>query len=309
MNDKNKNILEIKNLKQYFVSGKKTIKAVDNVSFQIQQGETFSLVGESGSGKSTLARAVIRLYQPTDGVIEFKGQDISGKLNKEKKNLLCTKMQMIFQDPMASLNPRKKVIDIVAQGLDVNKLVTDKEERKQKVTEFLLKVGLNQEHMGRYPHQFSGGQRQRLGIARAMIMEPDFVIADEAISALDVSIQAQVINLLIDIQKETKITYLFIAHDLSMVKYISDRVGVMHHGHIVELGNVEDIYDNPVHPYTKSLLSAVPHPHPRLERSRKRVRFEINPERYQEGVMRQLNDTHFVLASQSDYESWVNQDF
>ncbi|XMB66746.1 ATP-binding cassette domain-containing protein [Mycoplasmatota bacterium zrk1] len=217
------------------------------------------------------------------------------------------KMQMIFQDPMASLNPRKKVIDIIGQGLVVNGLVSSEKEKEEKVIAILEKVGLLKDHLHRYPHQFSGGQRQRIGIARAMIMNPDFVIADEAISALDVSIQAQVINLLKALQEETGVTYLFIAHDLSMVKYISDRVGVMHKGHIVEMGTVEDVYENPVHPYTKSLLSAIPEPNPRLEKVRKRDIYDQKNINYTGGKIQHLSDTHTVLATDYELEKWLGK--
>ncbi|WRK51833.1 ATP-binding cassette domain-containing protein [Coprobacillaceae bacterium CR2/5/TPMF4] len=260
-------VLEVENLKQYFrINRKFTVKAVNGISFKIYPGETYGLVGESGSGKSTTGRSIIRLYKPTDGKVLFKGKDISGKMSKNDLRLLRTKMQMIFQDPMACLNPRKKVLDIIAEGLDIHHLYKTTEERNQKVYEILELVGLSKEHASRYPHQFSGGQRQRIGIARALIMDPDLVIADEAISALDVSIQAQVVNLMKKIQKETNTAYLFIAHDLSMVKYISDHIGVLHLGHLVETGTTDEIFNNPIHPYTKSLLSAIPIPNPRVEK-------------------------------------------
>ena len=229
-------LLKVEHLKQYFKVNKTfTVKAVDDISFEIFPGETYGLVGESGSGKSTTGRSIIRLYDPTGGTIIFNGENITGRLTAAQTKMLRTKMQMIFQDPMASLNPREKVIDIIAQGLDVHHLYKDAAERRDKVYRMLERVGLSHEHANRYPHQFSGGQRQRIGIARALVMNPDLVIADEAISALDVSIQAQVVNLMKDIQKETGCAYLFIAHDLSMVKYISDRIGVLHLGHLVEL--------------------------------------------------------------------------
>lgn len=254
-------LLKVKNLTQHFKINKNyTVKAVNGLDFEIYPGETFGLVGESGSGKSTTGRSIIRLYEPTDGTILFDDVDISGKLNKETERHLRTNMQMIFQDPMASLNPRKKVLDLIAQGLDVHKLYQSKEERDEMVFKMLERVGLSRDHAYRYPHQFSGGQRQRIGIARALIMNPKLIIADEAISALDVSIQAQVVNLMKRIQKETGIAYLFIAHDLSMVKYISNRIGVMHLGYLVEVGTRDEIFNNPVHPYTKSLLSAIPNP-------------------------------------------------
>ena len=236
-------VLEVTGLKQYFpIDRKNTVKAVDNVSFKVPRGTTFGLVGESGSGKSTIGRSIIRLYDPTDGTIKLNGKEISGKMTHDKKKYLTNHMQMIFQDPMASLNPRKKVIDIVAEGLDANHLCKSKAEREQKVYDMLERVGLNHEQANRYPHMFSGGQRQRVGIARAMIMEPDLIIADECISALDVSIQAQVVNIMKDLQQERGLTYVFIAHDLAMVKYISDYIGVIHLGHFVEMGTKEDIF-------------------------------------------------------------------
>lgn len=236
-------LLKVEGLKQYFKVNKNfTVKAVDDVSFEIYPGETYGLVGESGSGKSTIGRSIIRLYDPTAGRITFDGQDISGHLSHAQNNTLRTQMQMIFQDPMASLNPRKKVEDIIGEGLDIHHMYKTQAERREKVEKILAKVGLAPEHAERYPHQFSGGQRQRVGIARALIMNPKLIIADECISALDVSIQAQVVNLMKDIQQETGTAYLFIAHDLSMVKYISDRIGVLHLGHLLETGTTEEIF-------------------------------------------------------------------
>ena len=262
-------LLQVKNLKQYFkVNSGYTVRAVDDVSFDIYPGETYGLVGESGSGKSTIGRSIIRLYEPTAGQIIFDGKDISGKLDKHATEVLRTQMQMIFQDPMACLNPRKKVGEIIGEGLDIHHLYSSHAERKEKIDRILAKVGLAPEHADRYPHQFSGGQRQRVGIARALIMDPKLIIADECISALDVSIRAQVVNLMKDIQQETGTAYLFIAHDLSMVKYISDRIGVLHLGHLLETGTTEEIFSNPVHPYTRSLLSAIPSPNPREEKTR-----------------------------------------
>ena len=262
-------LLTVDHLKQYFkVSGSFTVKAVEDVSFKIYPGETYGLVGESGSGKSTIGRSIIRLYDPTAGEIQFNGLDISGKMSKSDSQTLRTQMQMIFQDPMASLNPRKKVEDIIGEGLDIHHKCKNKEERDEMVKAILAKVGLAPEHATRYPHQFSGGQRQRIGIARALIMNPKLIIADECISALDVSIQAQVVNLMKDIQQETGTAYLFIAHDLSMVKYISDRIGVLHLGHLLETGTTDEIFENPIHPYTKSLLSAIPTPNPIVEKTR-----------------------------------------
>lgn len=299
-------LLKVENLTQHFKINKNYIvKAVNGLDFEIYPGETFGLVGESGSGKSTTGRSIIRLYEPTDGTILFDGVDISGKLNKETERHLRTNMQMIFQDPMASLNPRKKVLDLIAQGLDVHKLYQSKEERDEMVFKMLERVGLSRDHAYRYPHQFSGGQRQRIGIARALIMNPKLIIADEAISALDVSIQAQVVNLMKRIQKETGIAYLFIAHDLSMVKYISNRIGVMHLGYLVEVGTRDEIFNNPVHPYTKSLLSAIPNPDPIYEKSREILIYDSSDLDYSKGVRHQLSETHSVLATPEELACWI----
>ena len=301
-------LLKVEHLKQYFKVNKSfTVKAVDDISFEIFPGETYGLVGESGSGKSTTGHSVIRLYDPTGGTITFNGENITGKMTAAQTKMLRTKMQMIFQDPMASLNPREKVIDIIAQGLDVHHLYQDTAERRDKVYRMLERVGLSHEHANRYPHQFSGGQRQRIGIARALVMNPDLVIADEAISALDVSIQAQVVNLMKDIQKETGCAYLFIAHDLSMVKYISDRIGVLHLGHLVETGSKDEIFENPVHPYTKSLLSAIPHTNPRVEKQRKAVGYDYAKSgiHYENGTRRLVGGTHYVLATEEEFAAWT----
>ena len=303
-------LLEVKDLKQYFKINKKyTVKAVDGVSFKIYPGETYGLVGESGSGKSTTGRSIIRLYEPTSGEIIFKGRDISGKLSKDDLRYLRTKMQMIFQDPMACLNPRMKVIDIVAQGLDIHGLVKNSKEREQKVYEILELVGLSHEHALRYPHQFSGGQRQRIGIARALIMNPELIIADEAISALDVSIQAQVVNLMKDIQKKMGAAFLFIAHDLSMVKYISDRIGVLHLGHLVETGTTDEIFSNPIHPYTKSLLSAIPVPNPAVEKARVALTYDYATSGidYTKGKQQHIDGDHYVLATDEELEKWLKK--
>lgn len=303
-----KPILVVKNLKQHFkVSRNFTVKAVDDISFQIMPGETYGLVGESGSGKSTTGRSIIRLYKPTSGSIVYNGQEIGGKMGKEALKELRTNMQMIFQDPMACLNPRKKVLDIIAEGLDIHKTYSSVEERNEKVYEILELVGLSREHATRYPHQFSGGQRQRIGIARALIMNPNLIIADEAISALDVSIQAQVVNLMKKIQKETNTAFLFIAHDLSMVKYISNRIGVLHLGHLVEEGTAEEIFENPLHPYTKSLLSAIPHPNPQVEKTRTSLTYSYEQSGldYEAGTNHKVSDTHFVLGTDEDFERFL----
>lgn len=301
-------LLEVRGLKQYFkTSHKFTVRAVDGVDFVIYPGETYGLVGESGSGKSTIGRSLIRLYDPTAGKILFDGTEISGRLSAKQNDVLRTQMQMIFQDPMACLNPRKKVEDIIAQGLDIHHLCKNHEERSQKVAEILAKVGLSPEHASRYPHQFSGGQRQRVGIARALIMNPKLIIADECISALDVSIQAQVVNLMKDLQKETGTAYLFIAHDLSMVKYISDRIGVLHLGHLVETGTTAEIFANPIHPYTRSLLSAIPHPNPRTERTRVAQTYDYKAEGvdYHLGTQHLVEGSHYVLATDAEFAKWT----
>ena len=303
-------LLQVKNLKQYFkVNSGYTVRAVDNVSFDIYPGETYGLVGESGSGKSTIGRSIIRLYEPTDGQILFDGMDISGKLDKAATQTLRTQMQMIFQDPMACLNPRKKVGEIIAEGLDIHHLYSSHAERKEKVDRILAKVGLAPEHADRYPHQFSGGQRQRVGIARALIMDPKLIIADECISALDVSIQAQVVNLMKDIQQETGAAYLFIAHDLSMVKYISNRIGVLHLGHLLETGTTEEIFSNPVHPYTRSLLSAIPSPNPRVEKNRIAESYDYSTSGldYHAGTMHTLEGTHQGLGTDADIARWLQE--
>lgn len=300
-------ILTVDGLKQYFkVSSSFTVHAVEDVSFKIYPGETYGLVGESGSGKSTIGRSVIRLYDPTAGTIKFNGMDISGKMNKETNKALRTQMQMIFQDPMASLNPRKKVRDILGEGLDIHHMYKSKEEREEKIKAILAKVGLAPEHAARYPHQFSGGQRQRVGIARALIMNPKLIIADECISALDVSIQAQVVNLMKDIQQETGTAYLFIAHDLSMVKYISDRIGVLHLGHLLETGTTEEIFANPMHPYTRSLLSAIPSPNPAVEKNRVAETYDYKTSgiNYGEGTYHHIGGTHYVKCTDAEFEKF-----
>lgn len=299
-------ILEVKNLKQHFRMNRHfTVKAVDDISFKVYRGETFGIVGESGSGKSTTGRSIIKLYEPTSGQVIFENKEITGKMNDETRKMLRTKLQMIFQDPMASLNPRKTVMNIIAQGLDIHKLYASQEERENMVYEMLETVGLSREHAHRYPHEFSGGQRQRIGIARALIMSPSFVIADEAISALDVSIQAQIVNILKKLQKTRDLTYIFIAHDLSMVRYISDRIAVMHQGKIVEMGSSDAIYLSPIHPYTKALLSAVPHPNPGVERYRQRIYYDPATVDYMAGRYHRVEGEHVVLATDEEFEKWM----
>ncbi|WP_342560181.1 ABC transporter ATP-binding protein [Psychrobacillus sp. FSL W7-1457] len=269
-----KPLLEVKSLKQHFqVSRGNVLKAVDDISFFIKPGETLGLVGESGSGKSTTGRAILRLHEPTDGDVLYQGMAIN-RLSKNELKTMRRHMQIIFQDPYSSLNPRLKVLDIIGQALDIHRLSKNAEERKKRVEELLVLVGLDPSHALRYPHEFSGGQRQRIGIARALAVEPDFIVCDEPLSALDVSIQAQIVELLEDLQHRLGLTYLFIAHDLSMVKHISDRVAVMYSGKIVELAESEELYTNPQHPYTKSLLAAIPIPDPKVEAKKKRVLLE-----------------------------------
>jgi oligopeptide/dipeptide ABC transporter ATP-binding protein len=263
-------ILEVRNLKKHFnLSGGKVLKAVDSFSIAINRGETFGLVGESGCGKSTAGRTIIKLYDATQGEVIFNGENIH-KLQGKKLKEFNRNMQMVFQDPYASLNPRMTVGNIIAEGIDIHGLYNGA-KRKARVFELLHSVGLNEEHANRFPHEFSGGQRQRIGIARALAIEPQFIIADEPISALDVSVQAQVVNLFKRLQKEMGLTYLFIAHDLAMVKHISDRIGVMYLGNLVEVTTSKHLYAKPLHPYTQSLLSAIPIPDPEIERTRERI--------------------------------------
>lgn len=303
-------LIEVRNLKQYFNVGKSNeVRAIDDISFDVYKGETLGLVGESGCGKSTTGRTLIKLYNATDGKVIFDGTDIQSI--KKKKELLKfnRRMQMIFQDPYASLNPRLKVMDIIAEGIDIHNLAKNKEDRASRVYELLETVGLNKEHANRYPHEFSGGQRQRIGIARALAVEPEFIIADEPISALDVSIQAQVVNLMQKLQRERGITFLFIAHDLSMVKYISDRIGVMYFGKLVEIGPANAIYNNPLHEYTKSLLSAIPLPDPESERTR--IRKTYNPDIHAYTAddvleLREVAPDHYVYCSPKEYETLKN---
>lgn len=297
-------LVEVKGLKCYFgSSSKQVVKAVDDISFEIFEGETFGLVGESGSGKSTTGRSILRLNDATDGQILFDGKEIPTK-TKDLKDFR-KQAQMIFQDPYASLNGRMKVRDIIAEGMDIHGIVKTRAERDAKVNELLKMVGLNSEHANRYPHEFSGGQRQRIGIARALAVNPRFIVCDEPISALDVSIQAQIVNLLKKLQKEQQLTYLFIAHDLSMVKYISDRIAVMYQGKIVELGTADAVYHQPFHPYTKSLLSAIPLPDPQYERNRKRVIYQPTVQNEPEEML-EITPGHFVLTTKEQAEIWKN---
>ncbi len=308
-----KYILEVKNLCQHFSSGrgknKLLVKAVDDVSFGVKPAETFGLVGESGCGKTTTGRTIIRLYDPTSGEMYFNGRDIAAPMTNELRKYLTDNIAMIFQDPIESLNPRMTIEEIVGEGLRVRGM-KDKAEVRARVHEMLEKVGLTEEHATRYPHEFSGGQRQRIGIARAMIIKPKMIIADEPVSALDVSIQAQVINLLNDLKEKMGLTILFIAHNLSVVKYFSDRIGVMYYGHLVEIARGDDLYKNPLHPYTKALLSAIPEPNPITERTRKRV--DYVPERdhdysVEKPSMVEVEPEHFVYCSPSELAQYQKQ--
>lgn len=305
MNDNRKKLVELKNVSLTFNKGKKNeVKAIDNVSFDIYEGEVFGLVGESGSGKTTVGRAILKLYDINEGEIIFNGETVSHLKGKDLRTFRKD-AQMIFQDPQASLNGRMKIRDIVAEGLDIHGLTASKAEREERVQELLDLVGLNKDHLTRYPHEFSGGQRQRIGIARALAVKPKFIIADEPISALDVSIQAQVVNLMQKLQHKRGLTYLFIAHDLSMVKYISDRIGVMHWGKMSEIGTSDDVYNHPIHPYTKSLLSAIPEPDPDKERQRVADVYDSSQELDgQERQMHEITPGHFVLATQEEADQY-----
>lgn len=305
--DKKEVLLDVRNLEVSFGPKSKRFVAVKNANFQIYKGETFGLVGESGSGKTTIGRAIMRINPTSGGDIIYKGQKINGKIDKELDKKVIKEIQMIFQDPQASLNERAKVEYIISEGLLNIQKHLSKEEVTNRVHQALKEVGLLPEFASRFPHEFSGGQKQRIGIARALIMEPEFIIADEPISALDVSVRAQVLNLMRDLQKKRDITYLFIAHDLSVMRYISDRIAVIHKGDIVELGKTEDIIQNPIHPYTKALLSAIPMPDPAYEKKKELLVFnplyldyEENPPSWTE-----IEPGHFILANQIDLKEWL----
>lgn len=308
MTQERKKLVELKNVSLTFNKRKSNeVKAIDDVSFDIYEGEIFGLVGESGSGKTTIGRSILKLYDIDSGTVTFAGNDISSLKGKDLHEFRKT-AQMIFQDPQASLNGRMKIRDIIAEGIDIHKLAKTKEEREAKVKELIDLVGLNEDHLSRYPHEFSGGQRQRIGIARALAVNPHFIVADEPISALDVSIQAQVVNLMQKLQHEQGLTYLFIAHDLSMVKYISDRIGVMHWGKLLEVGPADEIYHNPIHPYTKSLLSAIPEPDPERERKRQHLIYDSSIEN--DGESRQMYEIrpgHFVYATEAEAKNYKEE--
>ena len=308
MTQERKKLVELKNVSLTFNKGKSNeVKAIDDVSFDIYEGEIFGLVGESGSGKTTIGRSILKLYDIDSGTVTFAGNDISSLKGKDLHDFRKT-AQMIFQDPQASLNGRMKIRGIIAEVMDIHELAKSKEEREAKVKELINLVGLNEDHLSRYPHEFSGGQRQRIGIARALAVNPHFIVADEPISALDVSIQAQVVNLMQKLQHEQGLTYLFIAHDLSMVKYISDRIGVMHWGKLLEVGPADEIYHNPIHPYTKSLLSAIPEPDPERERKRQHLIYDSSIEN--DGEKRQMYEIrpgHFVYATEAEAKNYKEE--
>ena len=308
-NNEKEVLLSVKDLEITFGSKKKEFVAVKRVNFDIYKGETFSLVGESGSGKTTIGRAVVRINPTSHGEILFKGKRINGKISKQEKVDLIKNVQMIFQDPAASLNERATVDYIVSEGLHNFKLYDNDEHRVEKITEMISKVGLLPEHLTRYPHEFSGGQRQRIGIARALVMDPELVVADEPISALDVSIRAQVLNLLKDLQEEKGLTYLFIAHDLSVVRFISDRIAVIHQGVIVELAETEELFKNALHPYTKSLLSAVPMPDPKVEKNKKLVVYDVSQHDYSvnKPSFVEITPGHFVWANEDEVVEYRKQ--
>ena len=299
-------LVEIKDLEISFGEGRKKFVAVKNANFFINRGETFSLVGESGSGKTTIGRAIIGLNETSGGDILYNGEKINGKISHEKSRELIKKIQMIFQDPAASLNERATVDYIISEGLYNFKLFNNEEERQAKVRSMMTEVGLLAEHLTRFPHEFSGGQRQRIGIARALVMNPELVIADEPISALDVSVRAQVLNLLKRLQKELGLTYLFIAHDLSVVRFISDRIAVIHKGVIVEVAETEELFKNPLHPYTRSLLSAVPIPDPILERQKTLVVYDTNMHDYSidKPEMHEIKPGHFVWSNKAEFAKY-----
>ena len=308
--EERKKILEGEHLAMHFSTGrgkkKSVVKAINDVSFHVYESETFGLVGESGCGKTTTGRALIRLYNPTSGSVKFDGRELTGPMTNDLRKYITSNMGMIFQDPIDSLNPRFTIREIISEGLKIRG-IKDEKELDDRVYEMLDKVGLTKEHATRYPHEFSGGQRQRIGIARTIITRPRLVIADEPVSALDVSIQAQVINLLNELKEEMGLTIIFIAHDLSVVKYFSDRIGVMYYGKLVEVADSEELYKHPIHPYTRALLSAVPQPNPLTER--KRVRLVYEPEKAhdyskEQPQMTEVFPGHFVYASPSEVEAY-----
>lgn len=300
-------LLEVKDLDVTYGERKKKYKAVRKVNFKIYKGETFGLVGESGSGKTTIGRAIMRIVPSAGGEMLYKGEKINGKISPELDRMILKEIQMIFQDPQASLNERAKVDYIISEGLmNIEKGISE-QELKKRVEQAILDVGLLPEFSSRFPHEFSGGQRQRIGIARALIMNPEFIIADEPISALDVSVRAQVLNLLSDMQKKRQITYLFIAHDLSVMRFITDRIGVIHKGRIVEMGETQELITHAIHPYTRALLSAIPMPDPRHEKEKKLLVYDPEMHDYTQNPpeWKELRPGHFVLANEKEAEEWT----
>ena len=303
-------LLEVKDLEVTYGSGRKAYRAVNCANFNIYKGETFGLVGESGSGKTTIGRAIMRILPTSGGEILYKGQKINGKISHTLDQQVIKEIQMIFQDPMASLNERAKVEYIVAEGLLNHHLYKDQEDLHNKVMDALHEVGLLPEFASRFPHEFSGGQRQRIGIARAIVLEPDLIIADEPISALDVSIQAQVINLLNDLRNKMGLTIMFIAHNLSVVKYFSDRIGVMYYGKLVELADSDELFEHPLHPYTKSLLSAIPYPDPHHEKHRQRIEYKPLKEHdysVNKPSLREIKPGHFINCNDEEFERYKKE--
>ena len=308
MENEKKVLLDVKDLKVSFGSGKKKFEAVKGVSFQVYEGETFGIVGESGSGKTTIGRAIMRIYPTSGGEIIYKGKQINGSIDKALDHKITQEIQMIFQDPIASLNERAKVDYIVSEGLmNITKL--SKQERTERVETALKEVGLLPEFASRFPHEFSGGQRQRIGIARALIMEPQFIIADEPISALDVSVRAQVLNLMDKLQKERNLTYLFIAHDLSVMRFITDRIAVVHQGQIVEMAETEELFEHPLHPYTQALLSAIPLPNPEAEREKELLVYDPSIHHYEEDAPDwcEITPGHYVLANKEELAAYLSK--
>lgn len=302
----NEPIIQLKDVSVTFGSGRNAFRAVKNVSFDIRRGETFGLVGESGSGKTTIGRAILRIHPLSSGEIIFNGEKISGHISRQLDKSITQKIQMIFQDPMASLNERAKISYIVSEGLTNIRKGMSKAEVDAAVTKALSDVGLLPEFSSRFPHEFSGGQRQRVGIARALIMEPEFIVADEPISALDVSIRAQVLNLLSKLQREHNLTYLFISHDLSVMRFICDRIAVIHHGEIVELADTDTLYRNPLHPYTRALLSAIPMPNPAAEKNKKLLVYDPSVHNYEKEtpVFQEFEPGHFVMANSDEMAAY-----
>jgi len=304
-NEKN-TVLKVRDLEVTFGSGRHKFRAVKGVSFDVYRGETFGIVGESGSGKTTIGRSIIRVYPASAGSIQFDGQEITGRISKELDRQITQKIQMIFQDPMASLNERAKIDYIVSEGLQGRGL--SKAEISEKVNKALRAVGLPPEFATRFPHEFSGGQRQRIGIARALIMDPEFIIADEPISALDVSIRAQVLNLMSQLQKERGLTYLFISHDLSVMRFICDRIAVVHKGEIVEMSDTETLFEHPTHPYTRALLSAIPQPNPDVEKHKVLEIYDPSCHHYEtdKPFWSEIEPGHFILANHEECQRWKN---